>query len=115
MFKARSILTAVVFIMVAILALRFLPLTLFLLTLILLIVLFVLLDASGNRILFKMAIRNTARRRSATALVLSGLLVGTAIIAASLVVGDTLNNFVVGEVTKGYGDVDFFVGGPAAA
>ncbi len=103
---------AVLFVVLTFLAFYYLPLTLFIVALIGLIVLFVLADAAGNRILFKMAIRNSARRKSATALVLAGLMVGTAIIAASLVVSDTLDNFIVGEVAKGYGAVDFFVGGP---
>ena len=113
MARLRSIITAIVFIALVILALRFVhPLALFLVALIGLIVLFILIDAFGNRILFKMALRNTARRKSVTALVLGGLMVGTAIIAASLVVGDTLDNIVVGEVAKDYGAVDFFVSGP---
>ncbi len=113
MARSRSIITAIVFIALVILALRFVhPLALFLVALIGLIVLFILIDAFGNRILFKMALRNTARRKSVTALVLGGLMVGTAIIAASLVVGDTLDNIVVGEVAKDYGAVDFFVSGP---
>jgi putative ABC transport system permease protein len=106
------VLMAVLFVALTFLALYYLPLTLFIVALIGLIVLFVLADAAGNRILFKMALRNSARRKSATALVLAGLMVGTAIIAASLVVSDTLDNFIVGEVAKGYGAVDFFVAGP---
>jgi putative ABC transport system permease protein len=115
MTKLRSALMAALFVIGTFLALYYLPLTWFIVALILLIVLFVLVDAAGNRILFKMAIRNSARRKSATALVLAGLMVGTAIIASSLVVGDTLDNFIVGEVAKGFGEVDFFVGGTGDA
>lgn len=95
-------------------ALAMLPLTYAVLALIGLITLFVLIDAFGNRILLTMSIRNVIRRPSTTALVLGGLMVGTAIISASLVVGDTLDNMIVGEVVQRYGDIDFTVSGPGA-
>jgi putative ABC transport system permease protein len=97
------------FLMVA--AAILLPLTLAILSVIGLVVLLILLDALGNRVLFKMSLRNVLRRPSTTALVLGGLMVGTAIISASLVVGDTLDNMIVGEITKAYGDIDFAVTG----
>ncbi len=91
-----------------------LPLTYAVLAVIGLITLFILIDAFGNRILLTMSIRNVVRRPSTTALVLGGLMVGTAIISASLVVGDTLDNMIVGEVVQRYGDIDFIVSGPGA-
>jgi putative ABC transport system permease protein len=91
-----------------------LPMTLAVLAVIGLIIGLILVDALGNRILFKMSIRNVIRRPSTTALVLGGLMIGTAIISASLVVGDTLDNMIDGEVSRSFGDKDFAVGGPGA-
>ena len=93
-------------------ALILLPTTLALTAVLVLTILFILADAMGNRILFKMAVRNVVRRPGTTALVLAGLMVGTAIISASLVVGDTFDSMIVGEVTDAYGEADLFIGGP---
>jgi putative ABC transport system permease protein len=67
----------------------------------------ILVDASRNRILFSMSLRNIVRRPGTTALVIGGLMVGTAIISASFVVGDTMDNMITDQVTKGMGQVDF--------
>ncbi|MCG7844829.1 MAG: FtsX-like permease family protein, partial [Methanomassiliicoccales archaeon] len=77
---------------------------------ILIIVLLVLLDARQNRMVFIMALRYALRRPTTTALVIGGLMIGTAIISASFVVSDTLDNLIVDQVTEGLGDVDFVVG-----
>ncbi|NLI73937.1 MAG: FtsX-like permease family protein [Euryarchaeota archaeon] len=77
----------------------------------LLTILFVLIDAIRNRILFNISIRNVIRRPGTTALVLAGLMVGTAIISATLVVSDTFDNMIVGEITETYGESDFFIKG----
>ena len=77
---------------------------------ILLIVALVLLDARNNRAVFTMAIRYALRRPTTTALVVGGLLVGTAIISASFAVSDTLDNLIVDQVTEGLGEVDFVAG-----
>ena len=54
------------------------------------IILVVVIFGVTNRIIFKMATRNIKRRRANVAIVVAGLLVGTAIISSSLVVGDTM-------------------------
>ncbi len=108
----RSLLKGLLLAALVLAAIVLLPLSLAVLAVIALITLFVLLDAAGNRILFTMSLRNIRRRPSTTALVLGGLMVGTAIISASLVVGDTLDNMIVGEVVDSFGDVDFVVRGP---
>ncbi|NYT11836.1 MAG: FtsX-like permease family protein [Methanomassiliicoccales archaeon] len=77
-----------------------------------LIVVFILIDARWNRVLFLMGRRNILRRKGTTALVVCGLMVGTAIISASFVVGDTLDNMIVGETTKGSAGVDFVIESP---
>ncbi|HUV24029.1 MAG TPA: FtsX-like permease family protein, partial [Methanomassiliicoccales archaeon] len=77
-----------------------------------LVVVFVLLDARRNRVLFLMGRRNILRRKGTTVLVVFGLMVGTAIISASFVVGDTLDNMIIGETTKGSAGVDFVIESP---
>jgi len=70
----------------------------------------VLIDARNNRILLTMATRNIIRRKWTTALILGGLMVGTAIISTSLVVGDTMDNMIVKQATVSLGEVDFGIG-----
>jgi len=70
----------------------------------------VLLDARRHMVLLTMALRNIVRKKGTTALVIGGLMVGTAIISSSLVVGNTMNNMVVKQVTNSLGEVDFAVG-----
>ncbi len=101
--------SAAILIVLLVLSILLLPLTYALVAVVVLISAFILLDASHHKVLFTMARRNFIRRKSTTALVIGGLMVGTAIIAASFVVGDTLDNMIVNEVTKGAGDVDFVV------
>jgi len=48
--------------------------------------------------LARMAGRNLARRKGRVAIAVLGLLVGTAIVSSSLVVGDTLNHIFVQNV-----------------
>jgi len=61
--------------------------------------------------LFSMAWRNILRRKSNAALVVGGLLIGTAIISGSLVMGDTLENIFVSEVYWFTGENDLLVYG----
>lgn len=49
-------------------------------------------------VLARLAVRNIARRKGRVLIVIAGLLVGTAIISSSLVVGDTLAYVFVGDV-----------------
>lgn len=76
---------------------------------ILIVVVLVILDARRNRLVSIMAIRYALRRPSTTALVVGGLMVGTAIVSATFVVSDTLDNLIVGQVTEGLADVDLVV------
>ena len=46
--------------------------------------------AVTNRIIFKMAVRNFARRKLQSLTVICGLMIGTAIISSSLAVQDTM-------------------------
>jgi len=81
---------------------------------IMLIILIVLMDARHNLVVFTMALRYAIRRPTTTALVVGGLMVGTAIISASFAVSDTLDNLIVNQVTEGLGEVDFVVASPFA-
>jgi putative ABC transport system permease protein len=106
----RGGLFAMASLVIALLPFLALPFAYAVLASVLLMILIFLVDASRNRVLLRMATRNAARRRGTTALVIGGLMVGTAIISASLVVGDTFSNMIDGEITKGAGQVDFVVG-----
>ena len=60
----------------------------------------------SNRIIFKMGFRNILRRKGNTAIVILGLMVGTAVISSSLVIGDTMDNMIETEVLKHYYTTD---------
>ena len=53
-----------------------------------------------NRILFKMGLRNMTRRKRYAAIVTLGLMIGTAVITASLAVGDTMDNMIESEILQ---------------
>ncbi len=67
---------------------------------------FIALLALRNRILFKLAVRNVGRRRGRSALIVIGLMLGTAIIAAALVTGDTMNHTVRATAVDALGTTD---------
>lgn len=69
----------------------------------------ILLDARKHRLVSLMAVRYALRRPATTALVIGGLLVGTAIVSATFAVSDTMDNLIVGQVTEGLGDVDLVI------
>jgi len=69
------------------------------------------LQALRQTRLFAMAWRNILRRKSNAALVVGGLLIGTAIISGSLVMGDTLENIFVSDVYVYTGENDLLVYG----
>lgn len=66
----------------------------------------VLALALTNRVIFKMAARNFARRKAQSAIVVAGLMIGTAIISSSLVVGDTMRYLFENETYHSLGEVD---------
>ncbi len=105
--NVRSLLITVVAAVLLILPFLLLPVAYALVAAVIIMVILILIDASGNRILFRMSVRNIVRRPGTTALVIGGLMIGTAIISASFVVGDTMDNMITNEVTKGMGQVDF--------
>jgi len=107
--RLSSVAIAIVGVLIIIASFFLLPSFAALLMTIIVVIVIVLLDARGHGILMTMALRNIARRKGTTALVIGGLMIGTAIISTSLVVGDTMNNMIVKEATNSLGEVDFGV------
>ena len=62
--------------------------------------------ALRNRILLKLAVRSAARRPGRSALIVLGLMLGTAIIAAALTTGDTMNHTVRATAVEALGATD---------
>jgi putative ABC transport system permease protein len=77
-----------------------------LMIMVLAIALAVMALAVSNRVVFKMAARNFARRKAQSAIVIAGLMIGTAIISASLVVGDTMRYLFENGTYLSLGEVD---------
>jgi putative ABC transport system permease protein len=65
--------------------------------------------AARNRVFFRMGVRNIPRRRGRTALIVVGLMLGTAIIASALLTGDTMSTAVRSAVIRSLGDTDLTV------
>jgi putative ABC transport system permease protein len=65
--------------------------------------------ALRNRIFLRLALRNVARRRARTALIMAGLMLGTTIVASALGTGDTMSHTVRSVVQRSLGDVDELV------
>ncbi|QLH74141.1 MAG: FtsX-like permease family protein [Methanomassiliicoccales archaeon] len=105
----RFIMKAGIFLLIIVFAFIFVPSPYSWLAIVFIIIGFISIDALGHRVLFKMAHRNLFRRKGTTILVVAGLMVGTAIISTSFVVGDTLDNMIVQEITKGAGEVSFVI------
>jgi putative ABC transport system permease protein len=85
------------------------PILLFLLIILLAVFVGLIVSALRNRIIFKMGTRNIGRRKGNTIIVIIGLMIGTAIIMASLTIGDTMENMVDRVVVDGMGEVDLMV------
>ena len=62
--------------------------------------------AARNRVFFRLAIRNVERRRGRSALVVVGLMLGTAIIAAALATGDTMSRTIRTVAVASLGNTD---------
>src|SRR5689334_11013392 len=71
--------------------------------------------AVRNRVLLKLGVRNLGRRRSRTALIVVGLMLGTTIIASALATGDTMNHSIRATATKQLGATDEIVAARGAA
>lgn len=65
--------------------------------------------ALRNRVLLRLGLRNVARRRGRAALIVTGLMLGTTIIASALVTGDTMSRTVRSSVIESLGRTDELV------
>lgn len=65
--------------------------------------------ALRNIVFLKMGLRSIARRRARSALIIVGLMLGTAIIASSLLTGDTMGRTVRASVLDSLGQTDEYV------
>ncbi len=66
----------------------------------------VALMALRSRVLFKLGVRNVSRRRSRTAIIVSGLMLGTMIIGSALAFGDIMASTVRTSVIDSLGQTD---------
>jgi putative ABC transport system permease protein len=62
--------------------------------------------ALRNRVFVKLGVRNIPRRRARSALIVAGLMLGTAIIAAALATGDTMSHTIRSSVLTSLGRTD---------
>jgi putative ABC transport system permease protein len=62
--------------------------------------------ALRNRVFFKLGVRNVGRRRGRTALIVTGLMLGTTIIASALASGDTMSNTIRLSAVESLGSTD---------
>jgi putative ABC transport system permease protein len=62
--------------------------------------------ALRNRIFFRLGIRNVRRRGGRTVLIVTGLMLGTAIISAALATGDTMSHTIRSSATTALGRTD---------
>ena len=67
--------------------------------------------SSRHRMLARMAQQNLGRRKRNTALVIVGLLVGSAIVSSSLVIGDSLDATMEEQFLAPLGDTDYYIRG----
>lgn len=65
--------------------------------------------ALRNRVFFKLGVRNVRRRRGRTALIVTGLMLGTTIIAAALASGDTMSHTIRISAIETLGSTDEIV------
>jgi putative ABC transport system permease protein len=84
------------------------------LAIVLVILVTALLGALGalalrNRIFLRLGVRNVTRRRSRTALIVLGLMLGTTIISSALVTGDTMSHTIRSSAVQALGETDVLV------
>src|ERR687897_518223 len=71
--------------------------------------------ALRDPILLKLGLRNIPRRRARSALIVVGLMLGTAIIAAALATGDTMSSTIRSYVVRALGPTDILVAAEGTA
>ncbi|MBP8109707.1 MAG: hypothetical protein KAZ38_18980, partial [Caldilineaceae bacterium] len=74
--------------------------------------LYVIVLGLRRRIIFKMGVRNIARRRTQTGLIILGLTLSTVIIVSALSIGDTLTYSVRRHAINAFGEIDQVISPP---
>nr|MDQ3328263.1 hypothetical protein [Chloroflexota bacterium] len=82
------------------------PVAVVVLTLALTVTLLVWVSMLRHPVLRRMAVRNFGRRKGNTALVILGSMVGTALIAGSLVISDSIERAMYLQAQRGLGEID---------
>jgi putative ABC transport system permease protein len=70
--------------------------------------------AARHRVLVRLGLRNVGRRRGRTSLIVVGLMLGTAIIAAALITGDTMSHTIRAQAVQALGNTDELVSAQGA-
>lgn len=70
--------------------------------------------ALRNPVLLRISMRNVVRRRGRTALIVVGLMLGTAIVAAALATGDTMSHTIRADAIRALGATDEIVSARSA-
>ena len=70
--------------------------------------------ALRNPVLVRLGVRNVGRRRARTSLIVLGLMLGTTIVAAALVTGDTMSHTIRTTATAALGETDEVVSAKGA-
>jgi putative ABC transport system permease protein len=70
--------------------------------------------ALRNRVLLRLGVRNVGRRRGRSALIVAGLMLGTTIITAALVTGDTMSHTIRSTATRALGRTDVAIAAAGA-
>jgi putative ABC transport system permease protein len=70
--------------------------------------------AARNRVFLRLGVRNVGRRRARSALIVLGLMLGTAIIAAALATGDTMSRTIRTSAIASLGHTDETISASAA-
>ncbi|HJX75486.1 MAG TPA: hypothetical protein VJ247_03965, partial [Gaiella sp.] len=70
--------------------------------------------ALRNPVLVRLGVRNFGRRRARTGLIVLGLMLGTTIVAAALVTGDTMSHTIRSTATAALGESDEVVSAKGA-
>ena len=82
------------------------PLSILFLMIFFIVVIIISILGLFNKTLFKIGMRNLKRRKMNTFIVIFGLMIGTAIISGSLVVGDTLKNMFTQGIYDSFDETD---------
>jgi len=110
--RPTKLIAAIVGALVSTLSLILLPFEIAIVIIFSTLYLCLIVDIFFNRLINTMALRNSSRRPIMTALVIGGLMIGTAVISSSFVINDTLDNMIRTQAGEAFGEVDLAVASP---